>query len=469
MYTNHFQMQVAPFNLGPQLDFRFKSSSYVHSLQRLQDLLAKPHPLTVLVGAMGTGKTLVLHSLLADLPTQFEFVMVANTLINARDLVKLVLADLDVTFARHLDQKMLVKIYRTHIKTAHAAGRTIVIAIDEAQNLDPDVLRSLKDLLVAADGSPLPVKIILSGQLALSEHLLAAQLLTVAGLKARSYQLKPLSAAEVDRYLHYRTSIAGNKRRIFQKNAVKRIGDLSDGVPRVINALAANGLQAAYRGKRKKVRPEDIVPLDSSVPDPESANPLADQLIAKSASAGKTDPRKAERKSDVALAAQGIRKPEVKSLVEAVQNPKVKTVAPSLPKTAPRAITTNSGDDPIRSFVRRTIKSIPEIQGIVILHGRRGVLAAHLPVGVSQSDLIGQLRTFIADCGDVSEKILDSTCDYAVIRSVDGVFVAAPVMADTTLALYTEGTSKLGLIMTKLGVWRQELRLLLKEDVQRVG
>ncbi len=146
--------------------------------------------------------------------------MVANTLINARDLVKLVLADLDVTFARHLDQKMLVKIYRTHIKTAHAAGRTIVIAIDEAQNLDPDVLRSLKDLQVAADGSPLPVKIILSGQLALSEHILAAQLLTVAGLKARSCQLKPLSSGEVDRYLHYRTSVAGNKRRIFQNESL---------------------------------------------------------------------------------------------------------------------------------------------------------------------------------------------------------------------------------------------------------
>jgi len=457
MYTSHFQMQVAPFNLGPQLEFRFKSSSYLHSLQRLQDLLAKPHPLTVLVGAMGTGKTLVLHSLLADLPTNFEFVMVANTLINARDLVKLVLADLDVSFARHLDQEMLVKIYRAQIKTAHVAGRTIVIAIDEAHNLDPDVLRSLKDLQVAADGSPLPVKIVLSGQLALSEHILAAQLLTVAGLKARSYQLKPLSSGEVDRYLHYRTGVAGNKRRIFQKNTVKRIMDLSHGVPRVINALAANGMQSAYRGKRKQVRPTDIAPLDGSAPDPESP------------SAGKTDPQKAVGKSDVALAAQGIRKPEVKSLVEAVQNPKVNIVVPLVPKTAPNPVTTNCEDDPIRSFVRRTIKTIPEIQAIVILHGRRGVLAAHLPNGVSQSELMAQLRTFIADCGDVSEKILDSTCDYAVVRSVDGVFVAAPVMADTTLALYTEGTSKLGLIMTKLGVWRQELRSVLTENVQRVG
>ena len=127
-----------------------------------------------------------------------------------------------------------------------AKGFNAVLIIDEAQLLPPRALEQIRLLSNLETTNQKLLQIILMGQPELNDVLRRRDLKQLRQRIAVRCHLPELSLEEVGEYIHYRIRIAGASREIFSANAIKRIYELSSGIPRVINILADRSLLAAY-------------------------------------------------------------------------------------------------------------------------------------------------------------------------------------------------------------------------------
>ena len=121
----------------------------------------------------------------------------------------------------------------------------MVIAIDEAQRLDPRALDEVRLLTNPGDGPSAPVALL--GQPELTRHI--ERLPQVAQRVVVRYHLGPMTAEEVDLYVAHRARVAGADRRLLSERAAQAVYEETGGVPRLVNLLVANALfVAAARG-----------------------------------------------------------------------------------------------------------------------------------------------------------------------------------------------------------------------------
>lgn len=124
----------------------------------------------------------------------------------------------------------------------YGSGRTVLLIIDEAQNLSPDALESLRMLSnINADKDQL-LQIMLVGQPQLKELLMRPELLQFAQRVEVDFHIKPFAAADVQGYIQHRLSIAGRDTPLFTPDACAKIAEASQGIPRRINILSNTAL-----------------------------------------------------------------------------------------------------------------------------------------------------------------------------------------------------------------------------------
>ena len=126
-------------------------------------------------------------------------------------------------------------------------GRRVVLIVDEAQNLDASALESLRLLSDFETTHSKLIQIILAGQPQLVETLLRPDLSQLRQRIAILANLEPLRPCETARYIEHRLRAAGLRGGpIFTPEAVALIAERSQGIPRNINNLCFNALQAGY-------------------------------------------------------------------------------------------------------------------------------------------------------------------------------------------------------------------------------
>ena len=84
MYLEHFGLGVNPFGLSPKLDFLYKSGTFEESIAHLVYGVDNSEAIVMITGAIGTGKTMSLHSFLANLGTGFHSALVTNTQVDSQ-------------------------------------------------------------------------------------------------------------------------------------------------------------------------------------------------------------------------------------------------------------------------------------------------------------------------------------------------------------------------------------------------
>ena len=156
--------------------------------------------------------------------------------------------------------KDLVDLLSRHLLKAHAEGKRIVLVVDEAQNLAPEVLEQVRLLTNLETETQKLLQIILIGQPELRELLGRVELRQLAQRITGRYHLDPLSGDEASAYVRHRLRVAGATREIFSNGALREIQRLSGGVPRLINiisdrALAGRVHRGPPRGQRQRRAP----------------------------------------------------------------------------------------------------------------------------------------------------------------------------------------------------------------------
>jgi general secretion pathway protein A len=258
MYLEHFGLGANPFSLSPKLDFLYKSETYEESMAHLVYGLDNHEAIVLITGPVGIGKTMVLQSFLTNLGPRFEFALIANTRITTNELLQLLLEDLGVEVSADADKSDLLILFKDYLHEASREGKMVLIVVDEAQNLAPEVLMEIQMLTNLGQGETQPVQIILVGQPELDETVNRPDLAQIRQRIRVNYKLSPLTRPETEEYIIHRLAVAGCSRNLFTNDAVDRIFRGSRGVPRLVNTLAGEALLSAFVAGHEMVEPGDI-------------------------------------------------------------------------------------------------------------------------------------------------------------------------------------------------------------------
>jgi type II secretory pathway predicted ATPase ExeA len=277
MYQSFFGLHRDPFALGPSLRFLYRSQAHAETMAHLGFGLEQGEDIILIVGAIGTGKTLALHSLQAKVSKLFRQVLVNVTSVSYPEFLKLVLHELEQSWQPGSDTADLLCLLKDKALAVHAEGQKILLIVDEAQNLDSQTLEAIRLLTNLGQPDRQLFQIVLAGQPALEDLIDRPELAQLRQRIRIHYRLEPLTAAETGEYIAHRLRVAGREDPIFTPRALARIHELSRGIPRLVNHLAGHALLAAFVAKDQRVDahhvaaeglPEAPPPVVEATPSP---------------------------------------------------------------------------------------------------------------------------------------------------------------------------------------------------------
>ena len=255
MYLSFFGLNEKPFAITPDPRYLFLSERHAEALAHLLYGINEAGGFVQLTGEVGTGKTTIVRSLLAQAPKNAEIALILNPRMTAPEFLLTICQELgiEVPLASQQSLKDLVDTLSGHLLRAHAAGKRVVLVVDEAQNLSPDVLEQVRLLTNLETNTQKLLQIILIGQPELRELLARNELRQLAQRITGRYHLNPLSREESSAYVLHRLRVAGATTDILSPRALGEVFRLSGGVPRVINVICDRALLGAYSLDRHRV------------------------------------------------------------------------------------------------------------------------------------------------------------------------------------------------------------------------
>ena len=248
MYLQFFGLAEKPFAITPDPRYLYLSARHADALAHLVYGINEAGGFIQLTGEVGTGKTTTIRSLLARAPKSAEIALILNPRLSATEFLRALCEELGLGADDNAgtDNKSLVDLLNRYLLRAHAQGRRVVLVVDEAQNLAPDVLEQVRLLTNLETETQKLLQIILIGQPELRKLLAREDLRQITQRITARFHLDPLSRDETYAYVRHRLRVAGATTDIFTRGALREIYRISGGIPRVINILCDRAMLGAY-------------------------------------------------------------------------------------------------------------------------------------------------------------------------------------------------------------------------------
>lgn len=245
MYEAFYGFTEKPFSLQPDPAFLYLSKKHRMALTMLEYGLANRSPITVVTGEVGSGKTTLIRRLLNQIEDDVTVGMITNTHKSLGGLMQWVA----MAFGLEYRGKQNVELYDDFVQflvNEYGRGRRTVLVVDEAQNMQVDVLEELRMLSNVNADKDHVLQLVLVGQPELRATLNRAELRQFVQRVASSYHLDALSREEASAYIEHRLRIAGGAGEIFELAARDAVWYHSRGVPRVMNTICDLALVYAF-------------------------------------------------------------------------------------------------------------------------------------------------------------------------------------------------------------------------------
>ena len=260
VYSAYFGLKEAPFNITPDPSFLFESASHREGLAQLRYGIEARRGFIVLTGEVGTGKTTLIQALLCQLAVGTQTALIFSTITSPLDLLRYVCDEFKLIEPMQgiRDAHDYIYFLNEFLLQKYRAGQNAALIIDEAQNLSPEVLESVRLLSNFETTKDKLLQILLVGQPELTERLNSPQLRQLKQRVALRHHLRALSLSECQEYIANRLTVAGAGPSIFQAEAIEWVHRYSGGIPRLINVMCDNAMISAFALEKTEVEPQFI-------------------------------------------------------------------------------------------------------------------------------------------------------------------------------------------------------------------
>lgn len=254
-YENFYGLKEPAFSNAPDSRFYFDSSQHSEALVRMLNAVDAMNGLTVVLGGIGTGKTLlaqkILEMLLQDPQYEPALLVILHSDITAEWMLKKIAKQFGLENPGDTKSEISSKLYDRVMKI-HEEGRKAVVVIDEANMIrKKEIFEEFRGLLnMEVPGQKL-ISFVFLGLPELEKYL-ALDPPLLQRVTTRIF-IKALPPETSEKYIRYRLAVAGCSRDIFTVNAYQKIFDYTKGIPRLINTICDNAMLEGYLLKRESI------------------------------------------------------------------------------------------------------------------------------------------------------------------------------------------------------------------------
>ena len=175
LYLEHFGLKEPPFRITPHTDFFFDGADRGATLDALLYATLHEEGIVKVVGEVGSGKTMLCRVLVERLPKSVETIYLANPSLSRDEILHVIAADLQVE-SRGERVTILLRALQERLIKLYAAGRRVVVLIDEAHAMPIETLEEIRLLSNLESNRHKLLQIVLFGQPELDEVLATASM-----------------------------------------------------------------------------------------------------------------------------------------------------------------------------------------------------------------------------------------------------------------------------------------------------
>ncbi|RIX40697.1 MAG: AAA family ATPase [Rhodocyclales bacterium GT-UBC] len=258
LYLEHFGLREPPFRITPHTDFFFSGANRGPTLDALIYAITQDEGIVAVSGEVGSGKTMLCRMLLECLPKEVETLYLANPSLSRQEILGAIADELGIPIQAQSTHSLIRAIHNSLIDR-YAAGKRVVLLIDEAHAMPAESLEEIRLLSNLESKATKLLQIALFGQPELDARLAAPDMRQLRERITQHFDLTPLKPGDVANYIEFRLRKAGYHGPFpFSKRAIEMITRFSEGLSRRINILADKALLAAYSSGDHRIDQKEI-------------------------------------------------------------------------------------------------------------------------------------------------------------------------------------------------------------------
>ncbi|MCP4338668.1 MAG: AAA family ATPase [Desulfobulbaceae bacterium] len=254
MYLSFYGLERKPFQISTNPSFVWLGDMHKEALALLKYGILENQGFLLLTGDVGTGKTTLINALTNSLDNEFIVAKVPDPGMETIDFMNYISHAFDMK--KKFVSKDAFLIHFSHfLNSAYAAGKKVLLIIDESQRLSSDLLEEVRQLSNIENRGIKLLNIFLIGQNEFNDILQEGKNRALYQRISVNYVINPLDALETGEFIRHRLKIAGSQRDIFNSDAIREIYEFSGGLPRRINIICDHALLSGfYRGVKTVTR-----------------------------------------------------------------------------------------------------------------------------------------------------------------------------------------------------------------------
>jgi type II secretory pathway predicted ATPase ExeA len=261
MYLKYYNFKLKPFEIGPDPKFLWLGGKHEEAFAKLRYGILENKGFVVTIGEPGTGKSTLLNALADTIGDKVWIAKIPDPALSEMDFFNFVAKEFEIDKTFEKKAAFLIHL-KKFVNDCAAQNTQVVLVIDEAQRLSPDLLEQIRVLSNIETPNKKVITCIFAGQ---SEFL--ALLQKNRALSQRvffTHILQPLDEAETQEYVRHRLRVAGARETIFTLTALKAVYRLAQGNPRLINIVCDHALLAGYALNQETIGPKIV---EECIPD----------------------------------------------------------------------------------------------------------------------------------------------------------------------------------------------------------